>query len=557
MPQLKNLCVMKIDAKQELDNINSQEDIDRFMNLIMVPDGISIDSLLDGDRYFLTGEKGAGKTALLIYTALKAEKLFEAERTFIIFKDFSQEEREDYTGLAHVTNYNQEEIEPFIDYEFVWWWVFHNTIVDAILSSKKEIFIPGEALNTYLAAVKAVKSNPRGESRKMPIITKDGYVEAELSVPIKGTQISLKGRLNFERKDKEGKLVKFSTHIHELNRLFMQLDAGQSQLYVVVDELNLSRKNDEEYERDLLMIRDLIIAIEKFNTFSKNSHDNVRLIGAVRTEVINSVKTKGKEINKSIESYGIPIDWTQYNEESFQHPLIKLLINYFRISDLQFKEEPESSDSIEYYKWVDKKIFGAPSEDTIRNYTLYRPRHVVRLLNLSKLRCGNDEKISTKSFNQIKRQYSTECWNEVTEELALAYSPKELELIKEWLTGMPYRTTYNYMVECAKTYWTDNPDATRLLERIDDLIRALYKAGVIGNFNRIPGSNATQRWYFRGDETLLKKQEILIHRIFETVLITFCQHYIDTADHLLCDVLVRAAGFFRTALAGRSDGPDD
>ncbi len=41
--------------------------------------------------------------------------------------------------------------------------------------------------------------------------------------------------------------------------------------------------------------------IERFNTFSKNSHDNVRMIGSVRNEVINSVKTKGKEIDKAIE----------------------------------------------------------------------------------------------------------------------------------------------------------------------------------------------------------------------------------------------------------------
>ena len=41
--------------------------------------------------------------------------------------------------------------------------------------------------------------------------------------------------------------------------------------------------------------------IERFNTFSKTGHDNVRMIGSVRNEVINSVKTKGKEIEKAIE----------------------------------------------------------------------------------------------------------------------------------------------------------------------------------------------------------------------------------------------------------------
>lgn len=207
---LKDLYVMKVDAKQELDNMNDVKDISRFKQLILVPDGISIDSLLDGERYYLTGEKGAGKTALLIYTALKAEELFAAERSFIIFKEMSQEEREDYSGLAHVTNYDQGEIEPILDYEYVWWWVFHNTIADTIMNSDKEIFTPNEELDTYLAAVNALKTNPRGSGRKMPFITKDGYVEASLSVPIKGNTINLSGKVNFEANPSDTKQVRFS-----------------------------------------------------------------------------------------------------------------------------------------------------------------------------------------------------------------------------------------------------------------------------------------------------------------------------------------------------------
>lgn len=518
---LKDLYVMKIDAKQELDNMNDIRDISRFKQLILVPDGISIDSLLDGDRYFLTGEKGAGKTALLIYTALKAEELFAAERSFIIFKELSQEEREDYSGLAHVTNYDQSEINPILDYEYVWWWVFHNTISETIMNSAKEIFTANEALDTYLAAVKSLKTNPRGSGRKMPLITKDGYVEASFSVPIKDNTINLSGKINFETNPSDAKQVRFSTHINELNRLYANLDAGESQLYLVVDEMNLSRKNAEEYERDIIMIRDLIIAIERFNAISKNCHDNIRIIGAVRNEVINSVKTKGKEINKAIESYGIPIDWTQYTESSLEHPLIKLLINYFRISDDLTGTSPLKNDKEEYYKWVSQQIYSYPSEEIIRNHTLYRPRHVVRLLNISKIRCGNHQRIEERTFNQIKRQYSLECWNEITEELSLSYTPQELEFIKEWLTGMPWKTTYSAMHSKAESQWTTNPGAKRLLEKFDDLMRDLYQSGVIGNYRKLPGrGRPSHRWYFRGDETLLKEQDIQIHKIFQTVLST-------------------------------------
>ena len=519
---LKNLYVMKIDAKQELDNINDIEDIDRFKRSMLIPDGINIDSLLDGERYYLTGEKGAGKTALLIYTALKADELFSAERGFIIFKEIPQEEREDYTGLAYVTTYDQSELAPSHDYEHVWWWVFHNKIVDILESSDKEIFVPNEALNTYIAAVHAIKTNPRGSGRKMPLVTKDGYVEVALDVPIKKASLNLSGKLCFEANPDNPNQVRFSTHVNELNRLYSELEAGESQLYVVVDEMNLSRKNAAEYQRDLIMIRDLIIAIERFNAISKNCHDNVRIIGAIRNEVINSVKTKGKEINKAVESYGIPIDWTQYTESSLEHPLIKLLINYFRISDSLMGETSSISDYEEYYKWVTREIYSSPSEETIRNNTLYRPRHVLRLLNIAKIRCGNHDKISEKTFNQIKRQYSLECWNEITEELALSYTPTELEYIKEWLTGMPWRTTYVDMHQKAVTQWSRKPKAKKLLAKFDDLMRDLYQSGVIGNYycKKNARHRPSHRWYFRGDETLLLDQDIQIHIIFRTVLST-------------------------------------
>lgn len=511
---------MKIDAKQELDNMNGAKEIDRFKRLIMVPDGLNVDSLLDGERYYLTGEKGAGKTAMLIYTALKAEELFDAERCFIIFKEFSQEEREDYSGLAHVTHYDQGKIESCVDYEFVWWWVFHNTITETILSSQKEIFISNESLQTYLAAVKSVASNPRGDSRRMPVITKDGYVEASVTVPIKGVEISLAGKVNFEKNPADKQKIRFSTHINELNRLFMNLEAADSQLYVVVDEMNLSMKNTEEFERDVIMIRDLIIAIERFNAFSKNSHGNVRIIGSIRNEVINSVKVKGKEINKAVESYGIPIDWTQYTDQSLDHPLIKLLTNYFRISDELNNKAPAKTNAAEFDRWVDYEIYRVPSEEIIRNFTLYKPRHVVRLLNLSKLLCGNSKKISTSTFNTIKRRYSLECWNEVIEELALSYTSRELELIKEWLTGMPWLTSFHAMQEKAEKMWANNRYCKNLLDHFDDLMRDLYKAGVIGNYLKPYGKLPKHRWYFRGDETLLKSQDIQIHRIFSTVLST-------------------------------------
>jgi len=52
-------------------------------------------------------------------------------------------------------------------------------------------------------------------------------------------------------------------------------------------------------------------------------------------------------------------------------------------------------------------------------------------------------------------------------------------------------------------------------------MRDLYQAGVIGNYTKAQnGNRPAHRWYFRGDETLLREQDIQIHRIFQAVLST-------------------------------------
>ncbi|MCL2109452.1 MAG: hypothetical protein FWH20_08945 [Oscillospiraceae bacterium] len=520
---LKDLYVMKVDAKQELDNINSQEGLELYKKSILIPNGINIDSIYDGDVYFLVGEKGAGKTALLIYVALKAEEMFEAERSFIIFKEFSQEEREDYTKMSHITHYEQEDILPYYDYEYVWRWIIHNNIAETIETSMKEIFIPNDDLSLYLAAVKAIEKNPRGDKRYFPVISKDGYVKASTNVPIGGASINLEGRINFEREPSQSNKIRFSTHINELDRLFVNLSAGNSQLYVVIDEMNLSTKNHEEYDRDIQLIRDSIIIIDKFNALCKNSHDNVRIIGSVRNEVINSVKSRGKEVNKIIESYSIPIDWTIYREEKITHPLIKVLINYIRLSDVSGNNYNRYNDEELYKRLITESFYkDTPSVSTILDYTLYRPRHVVRLLSALKRLCPNAKKITREVFDSIKRDYGRECWNEVTEDLSLKYSSDELYKIQEWLTGMPYFTTYSDMLKKAESLWEASDK--ELLERFPDIIRDIYKAGIIGNITKENIGYGTihmkHRWSFRGDDILLQKQHIQIHRIFQQILST-------------------------------------
>jgi len=508
---LKDLYVMKIDAKQELDNITSAEDIEIFKKSILIPDNINIDYLLNGDRYYLTGGKGTGKTALLIYTALKAEELFNAERSFMVFKEISQEERDEYKKIAHVTEYFQNKIEPYYDYECVWKWLIHKNISDSLLNSDKIIFKFNDTLECYLDTIAAIKTTSIGSH--MPLIGKDGFVELDVGFT-KG--LSLKGRINFEFRKDSNSEVRFSSLVKELDSLFTQLEGDESQMYIIIDELNLSMKNHVEYERDVTMIRDLVIVVEEMNRISKSCHENLRIICGIRNEVVNSIQAKGKEINKAIESYGIPIDWTIYTENTLDNPLIKVLINYLRLSEDQTSTFFRKTDKQVYLDWVDEYMYHKQSFEIILSNTLYKPRHVVRLLNLSKILCPNSKKISEETMTAIRKEYSKQCWNEATEELLVIYNTSQISALKNLFAGCEVITTREKLFQRASELWSKDPELQCIIAGFDDLLRLLYTIGIIGNYRY--AEKAYFRWYCRGDEALILRQDLIIHRIFWSVL---------------------------------------
>lgn len=516
---LKDILDIKIDAKQILDNLVGKNAIQKFKDVVFIPDKRVIDFLLKGEKFFLVGTKGAGKTALLIYTALKADELTSAERSFIIFKELRQEEREDYRKLAHITTYDQNEILPYYDYELVWNWLFHVEIYNAITSSDKIIFERDENLANYLEAIETIVQKNVEGNKRLPIVAQDGFIE--ISVDLPNFPITMSGRVNFIFETKRKGKIRFSTYIERLNELYSNLQEGQSKLYIIVDELNLSTKNEEEFERDICMIRDIIVSIEKFNIMTKATHDWVRIIGGIRTEVVNSVRMRGKEINKSIESYGIVVDWTRYSMEGIKHPLIRLLVNYLRVSESERKVVGSEDQDI-FNRWVRKTIDGVASEQYIKEFTLYRPRDIARLLKLFREYCPEEEKISMHAFSQIKKQYSTDCWNEAMEELSIRYTSDELECIEMWLMGFSSIFTYGELKNRAIDQVKNNLNCSSLIDRFDVVLQDLYQVGILGNIVSLPeGKNVTyQRWNFRGDDKLLSTMNIQIHKIFRMRLAT-------------------------------------
>ncbi|WP_204281819.1 hypothetical protein, partial [Serratia marcescens] len=82
-----------IDAKHEVDGRTPAE-IKYFEDSYVLPPNINLDDYLNGKKYYISGLKGTGKTALLRFIQIKADKK-NIKTSFILFKsEFDSYERE-------------------------------------------------------------------------------------------------------------------------------------------------------------------------------------------------------------------------------------------------------------------------------------------------------------------------------------------------------------------------------------------------------------------------------------------------------------------------------
>ena len=82
--KIKDIYAGKPDAKDEINF----EGVEEFLEAFVVPRNFDLDALCNGNKFFITGYKGVGKTALLFYLDRLLRNGDEATCTsFIFFKE--------------------------------------------------------------------------------------------------------------------------------------------------------------------------------------------------------------------------------------------------------------------------------------------------------------------------------------------------------------------------------------------------------------------------------------------------------------------------------------
>ena len=262
---IKDMYLGKIDGYNEFLEYGQ----DTCKKLFFEFPNVSIDKILEGNIYYIFGNKGTGKTMLLKYIESKILENPETNFTeFIRFKkDVDTEQRNLLKRAAVPTNNFEEIIESDIptdislDCTLAWQVYLIKVILNRLSQSEYGVFDRDDDTWVKLCSlIKAVygENNSADQIKKILPKMKRGNIDLNLS--------SI-GKINFdfEWTDLNKTSVSFSSVAKQILYLYKNLKPAKNTIYILVDELELSLKKNKDYQRDVTLIRDLIFAIEYLN----------------------------------------------------------------------------------------------------------------------------------------------------------------------------------------------------------------------------------------------------------------------------------------------------
>ncbi|MEA5040323.1 MAG: hypothetical protein VB086_10855 [Clostridiaceae bacterium] len=473
-----------------------------------MPYGLNLKDMYTKEKCFISGYKGTGKTALLLYL----ENYFYKENpktitVFIPFKEnYNEAKRKNmvYSAQRIVSTISIDKSAQIDnqDFEYIWAMEIFKKIIEANGINHGILFEKNESWKAFRSTIKKIEKDKN--------ILKYVLIPSITYTPSSSQQISITASIKPEEIENTQAYQQFITLIDMAFSEFEKLDRTKTPFYIFIDELEAYYGNQEIFTRDLRMIRDLIIIVKRFNTiFWKNKNFHTKIICGFRTEIMHAINTQiiSKEINKTIGGFEVPLKWNYNNTNSIEHPIMKILLR--RIQIAEHNNGHDYSEIEIYNKWFpEKSIEGQNLVSFILNNTWNKPRDIVRLLMVAQDSIkGTSSKFTRDVFDACLKDYSKKSLEEIREEMLATYSSDKIEEILNPLKG--YRVTFTK--EELMKHLEDNYEDSIFLHKLGQVLKDLYRLGIIGNYSHVSDS---YHWQHKGDEGPLYSNEwqLQIHR---------------------------------------------
>lgn len=503
--RLNEILFGKTDAFNELIELGQDFFVDAFVN----NEKYHMNDFLQGKKYYICGKKGTGKTAFLRYLECSLESPEHLIIPLRFKSDFDDVDKEQFIGSTLNTKEKEaaSEKEAFSSHDIIsqksyvlmWKTFLINQVIQQARSKELSVFVEDERFNCILDLLHVLYGDSDNGGIVMPKLKK-GTIELSSSL---SSKLSAKVKLDIDF-DPKNKKVNYQKTAKTILRLFNELTFSKIKVYVFIDELELSVRNKSMHQKDVMLVRDLILSIDELNKTCSQRCYEIRFISAVRSEVINNVLSAGYEINKCIEDYGITIEWFQKGGNYKDNQLLRIIENKIHASEKQKGLTPSQDVWSTYFE---KTIHGIEVRKYILNNTWYRPRDIIRLMTLLQSSNNDGTVFNQQSFDSAQQEYSTRMWSEFSEELILSYSSDDIKAIKSFLNRIELPFTFDYLKTRASKMGEIYPNIKAFFEKVSmaEFLEKMFTLGIVGN------TGGRMVFYFLGDQDLSLVDPMVIH----------------------------------------------
>ena len=511
--KVKDLYSGKPDARDELSAPNSP-----FFKSFIMPPNFELEDILEGDKCFIRGYKGSGKTALLLYiNDYIHQKDENAVSSFMYFKEYTNIDR-NHMDIVTSKYRNQTEENVVFDkktllkeqsFIYIWRWLLYSRIIEDNIANNDSLFKKNSAWNSFVKKISKITYDKIGDKvQKFPTKLKiqAGYADYTLA-----SDISFSAKVNVAAYEA------FVSVINDASEDFVKLNKTDAPYYIFLDELEAYYSDEVLFRRDLTMLRDLIFVVKDINNiFLAWGNNKAKIVCSIRTEVINSINKfiPAKELNKATSGYEKVLSWNYNNTTAYQHPIFQVLLKRIELAELKNGKTFSSQEEL-FKKWFPMPINERNPVEEIITMTWHKPRDIVRLIIAAQNSiASNAEIFSQDLYTSLTEEYSSESLKEVKEELNILYTPEEMEEIISLFRGF----NAVFSLQDLKNRITNNYSGTIWKTKLTSILSDLYRVGFLGNLEWSSGTNA---WQHRGNDGPVFSDDwgFVVHRALRKTLL--------------------------------------
>ena len=428
--RIKDIYSGKPDARDEIMQPNST-----FFNSFIMPPNFDVEELISGDKCFIRGYKGSGKTALLLYINDFIHTAYpNAVSSFMYFKEYNNIDR-NHMDIVTSKYRNQTEENVVFDkntllkeqsFVYIWRWIFFSRIIEDDYNSGSPLFEHNAIWSEFAQNLNKITYQKMGDrTSKFP---------KTLKVSLGFKEYTLSSEMSFSSKANVKAYELFTNIIDNAAKFFVNLTRTDVPYFIFLDELEAYFSDEIIFRRDLTMLRDLIFVTKEINNIFmlwKSDAIITKILCSIRTEIINSINRfiPANELNKVTGGFEKILSWDYSNTTAYQHPIFQILLKRIELSENKNGIFFASQEEV-FKKWFSSQINNSDPVSVIINHTWNKPRDIVRMLLAAEnsIAC-NETTFSPNVFIQLNSEYSAESLKEMIEELNALYTPNEIDII--------------------------------------------------------------------------------------------------------------------------------